>query len=158
VVSILVEESRSGMKIGEVAKRSGVGIETLRFYEKSGLLERPGRTYSGYRMYGDDVFERISFIKRAQVLGFTLDEIKQLVEHKRKGENPCAEVRAIAQRRLEELDSRIKQLRKYRKELAATIEEWSEIGEADGHVCGLIEGSQLKNGVSHGYQTRGNNL
>src|SRR5215204_2818224 len=97
----VMAEQSNGMKIGEVAKRSGVGIETLRFYEKSGLLERPGRTFSGYRMYGDEVFERIAFIKRAQVLGFTLEEIRQLVEHKRHGESPCAEVREIAQRRLD---------------------------------------------------------
>jgi DNA-binding transcriptional MerR regulator len=150
-----IETKSAGMKIGEVAKRSGVGIETLRFYEKSGLLERPERTFSGYRMYGEEVFERIAFIKRAQILGFTLDEIKQLVDHKRKGENPCAEVRSFAQRRLEQLDERIKQLRKYRKELAETIAEWEQIGEADGHVCGLIEGSHLSNGVGSGNQNIG---
>ena len=60
-----------GLKIGEVSKLSGVGIEALRFYEKSGLLERPERTYSGYRMYDESVLERLSFIKKAQVLGFT---------------------------------------------------------------------------------------
>src|SRR6188472_1890127 len=104
------------MKIGEVARRSGVSIETLRFYEKSGLLDRPGRTYSGYRVYGADVLDRISFIKQAQVLGFTLNEIARLIEHKRKRESPCEEVREIVQTRLGELEERIKQMNRYRKE------------------------------------------
>ena len=142
-----------GMKIGEVSKRSGVGIEALRFYEKSGLLNRPGRTYSGYRVYGEDVLERIAFIKQAQILGFTLDEIKQLITHKQAGENPCAEVRETVRIRLAELDERIKQMRKYRNDLAAALEEWDSQGEAEGHVCGLIEGSHLEHAIN-GHKTK----
>src|SRR4028118_1422145 len=92
------------LKVGEVSRRSGIGIEALRFYERSGLLDRPGRTYSGYRLYDESVLERLAFIKQAQILGFTLDEIKQLIAHKQAGENPCAEVRDIVKSRLEELD------------------------------------------------------
>jgi len=136
------------MKIGEVARRSGVSIETLRFYEKSGLLDRPGRTYSGYRVYGRDVLERISFIKQAQVLGFTLDEIARIIKHKQKGESPCEEVREIVQTRLKELEERIKQMNRYRKELTATLKEWDQIEHADGHVCGLIENSRIEHGIS----------
>ncbi|MGI9167342.1 MAG: MerR family transcriptional regulator [Pyrinomonadaceae bacterium] len=66
------------LKIGEVAKLSGIGIEALRFYERSGLLGRPSRNQSRYRMYDREVLERLDFIKRAQVLGFSLDEIKQI--------------------------------------------------------------------------------
>ncbi len=76
------------LKIGEVARLSGIGIEALRFYEKSGLLDRPGRTYSGYRLFDEAVLERLAFIKQAQILGFTLDEIKQLISHKSAGESP----------------------------------------------------------------------
>ncbi len=65
------------LKIGEVAKLSGIGIEALRFYERSGLLGRPGRTQSGYRVYEAAVLQRLDFINRAQVLGFSLDEIKR---------------------------------------------------------------------------------
>jgi DNA-binding transcriptional MerR regulator len=132
------------MKIGEVAKLTGVGVEALRFYEKSGLLERPVRTYSGYRMYGEEVLERIAFIKRAQVLGFTLDEIGRLIAHKQKGESPCEEVREIVRIRLDELQERIKQMTRFRNELTATLSEWEKIGHADGHVCGLIENSHIK--------------
>jgi len=146
-----VAESTSGkkLKIGEVSRRSGIGIEALRFYEKSGLLDRPGRTYSGYRLYDESVLERLAFVKKAQLLGFTLDEIKQLIDHKRKGENPCAEVREIVKIRLEELNERVEQMVLYRDELSAALEEWEGIGEADGHVCGLIEGSNIEHGMNH---------
>jgi MerR family transcriptional regulator, copper efflux regulator len=137
------------LKIGEVSRLSGIGIEALRFYEKSGLLDRPGRTYSGYRLYDESVLERLAFVKKAQVLGFSLDEIKQLIQHKRAGENPCEEVREIVKQRLEELNGRIRQMLQYRDELAAALAEWEVTGEAEGHVCGLIEGSHIEHGVSH---------
>ena len=137
------------LKIGEVSRLSGIGIEALRFYEKSGLLDRPGRTYSGYRSYDESVLERLAFIKQAQVLGFTLDEIKQLIMHKRAGENPCAEVREIVRTRLAELNERIEQMIQYRDELTTALAEWDEIGEAEGHVCGLIEGSHIKHAVNN---------
>lgn len=137
------------LKIGEVSKQSGIGVEALRFYEKSGLLDRPGRTSAGYRLYDSGVLERLAFIKQAQVLGFTLDEIKQLIAHKQAGENPCAEVRAIVKSRLVELDERIEQMRRYRAELAAELAEWEKTGEAEGHVCGLIEGSHIEHRINH---------
>ena len=137
------------LKIGEVSKRSGIGVEALRFYEKSGLLDRPGRTYGGYRLYDENVLERLAFIKQAQILGFTLEEIKQLIAHKRAGENPCAEVRVIVKTRLTELDERIEQMQRYRNELAAELTEWEKTVEAEGHVCGLIENSHIEHGISH---------
>ena len=136
------------LKIGEVSRLAGIGIEALRFYEKSGLLDRPGRTYSGYRLYDESVLERLAFIKQAQVLGFTLDEIKQLIEHKRNGENPCVEVREVVRTRLAELNERIKQMIEYRDELTAALAEWDEAGEIEGHVCGLIERSHIGQNIS----------
>ena len=137
------EEGRRMLKIGEVAKRSGVGIEALRFYERGGLLDTPSRTYSGYRVYGEEVLERLEFIKRAQALGFSLDEIRRIVDDARKGESPCDEVREIVQRRMTELDERLRELHRYRKELRQTLEEWDKVGRAPGHICGLIEGSHV---------------
>jgi MerR family copper efflux transcriptional regulator len=142
------EEGRRMLKIGEVSKRSGVGVEALRFYEKGGLLDSPSRTYSGYRVYGEDVLERLAFIKRAQALGFSLDEIRRIIDDARKGESPCDEVREIVRRRLAELDERMRELRLYRKELAVTLEEWDEKGYAPGNICGLIEGSHVAHDVS----------
>lgn len=147
-VQIVDEEQGRGMlKIGDVSKKSGIGIEALRFYEKSGLLDKPLRTESGYRLYDASVLERLAFIKQAQALGFSLDEIKRIVEDARKGRSPCDEVREIVSRRLEELDERMREMRRYRKELAGTLEEWNKVGRAPGHVCGLIESSHVGHGV-----------
>jgi DNA-binding transcriptional MerR regulator len=132
------------LRVGQVARRSGVGVETLRFYERSGLLDRPARTENGYRLYGEEVLERLAFIKRAQALGFTLDEIARVIAEKRAGQTPCAEVREIVRRRLQELDERMAQMRRYRREVAAALAEWDKIGESEGHVCGLIEGANIE--------------
>ena len=137
------DEGRRMLKIGDVSKRSGIGVEALRFYEKSGLLDRPSRTYGGYRVYGEDVLERLAFIRQAQALGFSLDEIRRIVEDARQGQSPCDEVREIVRRRMEELDARLRELQKYRKELKQTLEEWDKVGRAPGHICGLIEGSDV---------------
>jgi DNA-binding transcriptional MerR regulator len=143
------EEGRRMLKIGDVSKRSGIGVEALRFYEKSGLLERPSRTYGGYRVYGEEVLERLAFIKRAQALGFTLEEIRRIVDDARRGESPCDEVREIVRRRMAELDERLRELQRYRKELKHTLEEWDEVGRAPGHICGLIEGSEVGHAPHH---------
>ena len=146
-VGVVDDGERRGMlKIGDVSKQSGIGIEALRFYEKSGLLEKPSRTMSGYRVYDARVLERLAFIKQSQALGFSLDEIRRVIEDARKGQSPCAEVREIVRRRLAELDERMRELRRYRKELSDTLEEWDKKGQAPGHVCGLIEGSHVGDG------------
>src|SRR5918997_945207 len=143
-------EGRRMLKIGEVSKRSGVGVEALRFYEKSGLLDRPSRTYSSYRVYGEDVLERLAFIKQAQALGFSLEEIRRIVEDARKGQSPCDEVREIVRRRMGELDERLRELQRHRRELKRTLEEWDKVGRAPGHVCGLIEGSEVGHAARRG--------
>ena len=135
------------LKIGEVAKQSGVGIEALRFYERSGLLGQPGRTQSGYRMYDAEVLERLDFIKRAQVLGFSLNEIKQIIAEKQAGGSPCEAVRDVVRSRLRELDQHMRETRRYRNELAATLAEWDKAGAVEGHICGLIEGTNIKHRV-----------
>ncbi len=122
------------LKIGEVARRAGVGVETLRFYERSGLLDRPARTEGGYRLYDADALKTLEFIKRAQSLGFTLEEIKRIIAESRAGQRPCAEVR---------LDRQMAQIRRYRNALAATLKQWDEKGFADGDFCGLIESADL---------------
>lgn len=140
----ITSAAAASLKIGEVAKLSGIGIEALRFYERSGLLGRPGRTQSGYRVYDEAVLRRLDFIRRAQVLGFSLDEIKRIIADKQAGRSPCLEVREIVCRRLEELDERMKEMRRYRRELGAALTRWEVTGELDGHVCGLIEGTEIE--------------
>ena len=150
-------ERRRPLRIGEVAKLSGVGVEALRFYEKSGLLERPARTEGGYRLYTEETLERLAFIRRAQVLGFSLTEIKQIIAERRAGASPCAHVREIVRRRLRELDERMAEMRRYRRELSAALDEWDAAGDAEGHVCGLIEGTEIEHApaVQRGIAARG---
>lgn len=144
IVEAAEGKSHSLLKIGEVSKLSGIGIEALRFYEKSGLLNRPARTERGYRLYSRDVLERLSFIKRAQVLGFSLDEVKQIISESEAGQSPCRGVREIVRRRLQELDERMAQMRRFRKELAEALEEWEKVKESKGHICGLIERTSIQ--------------
>ena len=99
------------------------------------------------------MLERLAFIRRAQVLGFTLEEIRQLIAEKGAGQSPCAAVREIVRRRLGELDERMREMRRYRNELASALAEWDERGDAPGHVCGLIEGADVRGGA--GLKRRG---
>lgn len=147
---------RQALKIGEVAKLSGVGIEALRFYEKSGLLDRPARTEGGYRLYTEETLERLAFIRRAQVLGFSLAEIRQIIAERHSGASPCAHVREIVRRRLKELDERMAEMRRYRRELAGALEEWDAAGDTEGHICGLIEGTEIEHApaAQHGIAAR----
>ena len=151
-------EEGSWLKIGEVSKRSGIGVESLRFYEKSGLIDPPARTGSGYRQYDASVLDRLEFVKRAQALGFSLNEIARIIAEKRAGRSPCEEVREIVRARLRELDERMAQMRRYRREMAETLKRWDQSAEVDGDICGLIEGSEIRNPINanHAVVKKGN--
>lgn len=128
------------LRIGEVARRSGVAIDTLRFYEKHGLIDPASRTEAGYRLYDSRIFERLSFIKKAQSVGFTLEQIARIIEESAAGKRPCKDVRRLAAEKLADLEQRIRELQRYRRELRETLAAWEHEGERDGYVCGLIEG------------------
>lgn len=100
-------------RIGEIAERPGVSVETLRYYEKRRLLNAPGRTEGGFRVYSDAVVYQVKFIKQAQSLGLMLDDIQQLAAGRlRKNHAPsCRKVRDLLTRRIEDIDARIKELR-----------------------------------------------
>jgi len=100
------------MTIGQVAQRSGVGIETVRFYERQGLLDEPSRRESGYRQYQDDAVARLRFIRRAKELGFSLKEIKELLALRVDPETTCAEVRRRAEAKLTDVEERIQSLQR----------------------------------------------
>ena len=106
------------MRIGELAKQSGVGVQTLRYYERRGLITKPARRPSGYRDYSPDCVRLIHLIKWAQRLGFTLDEIKELsalVENRA----PTGEVRARAAAKVRDVDERIRNLQSMREALVS---------------------------------------
>jgi MerR family mercuric resistance operon transcriptional regulator len=105
------------LTIGQVARNAGVGIETVRFYERQGLLEEPARKQSGYRQYGEDVVARLRFIRRAKELGFSLKEIKELLALRVDPTTTCAEVRSKAAAKVADVEQKIEALRRIRKAL-----------------------------------------
>src|SRR5262249_40809564 len=109
------------MRIGEVAARASVHVETLRYYERRGLLREPKRQPSGYRSYGEDSVRLVRFIKRAQVLGFTLSEIEELMRLAEGGPESCREVRAVTRAKIQDLDQRITSLVAMRRSLVGLV-------------------------------------
>jgi Hg(II)-responsive transcriptional regulator len=105
------------MRTSELAKRSGVNVQTLRYYERRGLLAAPPRSGSGYRAYPSDAVRVVRFVKRAQQLGFTLDEIEELMHLADGGPDNCESARTVAAARLSDLDSKIADLRRMRDSL-----------------------------------------
>ena len=105
-----------GLQIGEVAKRAGVSIDTLRYYEKVKLLPRAGRSTGGFRLFSAEHVERVQFIKQAQELGFSLDEIRDLLATG--GTEECRKVRDLLKRKLAEMDERLKSMKEFRTVLA----------------------------------------
>ncbi|SRR5712692_2739511 len=111
------------MKIGQVATRAGVNIDTLRYYERRGLLAEPERRPSGYRDYPDETVPIVRFIKRAQDLGFTLNEIEELVSLRDGGNGKRrSEVRALAEAKMRDIDQKLARLQAMRSALSGLIE------------------------------------
>src|SRR5262245_48232190 len=106
------------MWITQTAQRAGVNVQTLRYYERRGLLPKPARRESGYREYAPETVRIVRFIKRAQELGFSLDEIEQLVKLRGVRRADRQRVRAIAERKIGEIDQKIAQLQSMRGALA----------------------------------------
>lgn len=99
------------LKTGELAKRAGVNVETLRFYERRGLLPEPPRRKSGYREYPEESIARIRFIKRAQELGFSLDEIQELLGLRVNAETPCVGVKDFTEKKIQNVQQKIADLK-----------------------------------------------
>lgn len=125
--------------IGHAAKAAGVGIDTVRYYERQGLLGRAPRTASGYRLYADADIGRLQFIRKAKALGFTLEDIAELLRLQ-DGGGRRDQVRARAHARVEELDHRILALTAIRDALAALERQCCGSGPLAG--CPIIEGVQ----------------
>ncbi len=109
------------MFIGELADASGVGVETVRFYEREGLLPEPPRTGGGYRVYDADAVRRVRFILRAKELGFTLAETKELLELRVADPDACGEVEATARAKIADVEGRIRELERIRAVLSDLV-------------------------------------
>lgn len=110
------------MRIGEVAKSTGLKVDTIRFYEMEGLVADAGRSKANYRVYGQEQVNRLSFIKRSRDLGFTLEQVRELLRITDDPLGSCAEVDAIASNHLEAIDQKLAALTAMRGELLARLE------------------------------------
>lgn len=121
------------MRIGELARRTGVRVETIRWYEKAGLLEEPDRSASNYREYDKASLDRLTFIKRGRDLGFSLDQVSQLMSLTRSPGENCATVDAIAVQHLTAIDRKIADLTALRRELTGLVDSCAggSIGDCD---------------------------
>ena len=131
--------SRDGLLIGEVAKRSGASRKALRLYEAAGILPAARRTSSGYRVFDNDALDLLAFVRQAQRLGFTLDEIKEIVAIKRAGRAPCPHVRDLVKRKAEELEQRLADLMEIREGLRTLLQSWRSLRRNRAAVCPHIE-------------------
>ena len=127
----------STLRIGALAHAAGVGVETIRFYERKGLLPEPPRTRSGYRQYPGDTVDRVKFIRRAQGLGFALREISELLDLRVDEVAACGPVEAQAREKLEQVASKIEALRQMETALRRLVEA-CEAREPTG-VCPILE-------------------
>ncbi|HEY5616757.1 MAG TPA: MerR family transcriptional regulator [Vicinamibacterales bacterium] len=125
------------MRIGEIAAQAGVNAQTLRYYERRGLLGSPQRRPSGYREYLPDAVRVIRFVKRAQELGFTLAEVEELLRLRTDRRASCAEVRAAANTKIADIDERLRQLRAMRHALRALVD--SCVTEGATRTCPILE-------------------
>src|SRR6266850_7947686 len=125
---------RAEFRIGEVATRAGVSVDALRYYERLKLLPRAQRSAGGFRLFGPESIERVQFIKHAQELGLTLDEIKGLLASG--GAEECRRVRDLLSKKIEELDTRMDSMKKFRKVLASHLDECErELSERGQNAC-----------------------
>src|SRR5206468_1866173 len=109
------------MQIGELAKRSAVTVQTVRFYERLKLLPEPQRKDSGYRVYAQTDLRQLLFVRRAKALGFSLDEILDILRMRERGHCPCGEVVSIAERHLHAVEEQRRQLRLWRQSAARVV-------------------------------------
>jgi len=130
-------------KAGEVATTVGIGVQTLHYYERIGLLPKPQRSSANYRLYSPEVVRRVQFIRKAQILGFTLAEIRQILDLKSRGHPPCHRVIELGEKHLQKVDARLARLRDYRGAVAKSLVSWREQNSpkrrCEGEFCDLIE-------------------
>jgi DNA-binding transcriptional MerR regulator len=130
------------LTIGEVAARSGISRKALRLYEARGILSKPRRTASGYRVYNAEVLGVLHFVTQARRLGFTLKEIGHIIDLRSAKSGPCGHVRALLEQKLADLES-------LRREVKKILDSWDASGAERGVVCQRIEGGKLPWTKSH---------
>lgn len=125
------------MQIGELARKADVAVDTVRYYERRGLIAPPNRRPSGYRDYGTADVERLRFIRRGKALGFTLDEVGELLRLAAADDADRGPVKVLARRRLDEVEAQIRALQEVRATLARLVDACSGHGPVAG--CPIVE-------------------
>lgn len=124
------------MKIGELALAAGTQIETVRYYERQGLLPEPERTLGNYRIYGDEHLERLSFIRQCRALDMNLEEVRALLQFKDAPQDNCAGVNELLDEHIQHVSERIKELRVLQSTLRALREQCAQPQGTDS--CGIL--------------------
>lgn len=130
------------MKVGELARAAGVTAETVRHYTREGLLSPQRDPANGYQLYDSDALSRLRFIQRARLLGFSVREIGEILDHADHGDSPCPLVRDLLASRLPEIHTRITELQALATRMEQALATWQDMpdGTPDGHsLCRLIE-------------------
>lgn len=129
------------LRSGELAKLMNISADTLRHYERIGVLPRPPRTASGYRQYTPEAADRVRLVRGALAIGFSLGELARVLRVRDRGGAPCRQVHAMAVGKLEQLDRRIAELVKLRGQLQDIVTQWGSRIEAtiEGQRAGLLE-------------------
>src|SRR3989441_6059077 len=117
--------------IGTLSKHTGTNIETIRYYERIGLLPAPARSSGSYRLYGTGHLKRLNFIRRARTLGFSIGEVRRLLRLADERKRPCAEVRVVAEAHLKDVRAKIADLRRMERGLKATVARCSKGRRSD---------------------------
>ena len=125
------------LTIGQLAKQGGVNLETIRYYERRGILPQPPRTSSGYRVFSNESVRRLRFIKRAQVLGFSLREIEELLTLRARPGRSCANVQAKAKAKIADIDTKLQQLSAMRGALTRLIATCARRGTTS--ACPILD-------------------
>ncbi|MDP9388165.1 MAG: heavy metal-responsive transcriptional regulator [Actinomycetota bacterium] len=144
------------LTVSKLADRVGTSADTLRYYERIGLLPEPDRSPSGYRLYDDDAVERVQFIKRSQRFGLRLEEIGELLQARERGLCPCGHTRRLLERRMAELDGEMASLARLRADIARMVEELP-VADVAGGQCGsdLIRMGPSRTRATHDDDTQG---
>jgi Hg(II)-responsive transcriptional regulator len=128
------------MRIGTAAERAGVNIQTLRYYERRGLLPRPPRRRSGYREFPDDAVRMVRFIKRAQDLGFTLDEVEELLRLRNDKRRDRVRIRAVATKRVQQIERKVVELTAMKRALSHLLHCCEEGSTLECPIIEALEG------------------
>jgi DNA-binding transcriptional MerR regulator len=134
-------DTRTTFRSSQLAKAAGVSTDTLRYYERNRLLPGIARASNGYRCYPPDALDRVLLIRRALGLGFSVEELARILKARDSGGAPCQTVRTLANNKLEQVETQMKELKRFRKELRAVLRDWDQrLARRDGRPARLLEG------------------